>query len=258
MANGDPRRLEYVPLDDLVPATRNAKAHDADAIAGPIGQFGFMDMPIIDERTGRLVGGHGRREDLLRRRDAGESAPEGCVVQDGVWLVPVVRGWASRSDADADAAALALNRAGERGGWDQSMLDEILGDLARTDFDLAQVAGWDSDALEAILAADEQPVEHGDVPSTDAAYSEDPEAEAARQARFDDFEVKAAKGLVEMILVFTEDERAEVGRLLAALRSEWGDTERELKASEVILRVLRERVPVLHAEQFGPVETVDA
>lgn len=246
MVDGDPRRLEYVPLDDLVPALRNAKGHDADAIGGPIGQFGFMDMPIIDERTGRLVGGHGRREDLLHRRSAGEGAPEGIVVDgDGRWLVPVVRGWASRSDTDADAAALALNRAGERGGWDQPMLDEILGDLARHDFDLALVAGWDSTALEAILAQDDPVKELDDVPSTDAAYSEDPEDEAARQARFDEFEVKAAQGLVEMILVFTEEERAEVGRLLAALRVEWGDTDRVLKASEVILRVLRERAGAL-------------
>lgn len=252
---GEPRRLEYVPLDSLVPATRNAKAHDADAIAGPIGQFGFMDMPIIDERTGRLVGGHGRREDLLRRREAGEGAPEGVQVSDdGTWLVPVVRGWASRSDADADAAALALNRAGEKGGWDQGMLDAILGDLARTDFDLAQVAGWDSAELEAILAQADPVDEVDSVPSTDAAYSEDPDAEAERQARFDQFEVKAAQGLVEMILVFTEDERAEVGRRLAALRVEWGDTDRVLKASEVILRVLRERTGDLADEA----ETVDA
>lgn len=236
---GDPRRLEYVPLDELVPATRNAKGHDAEAIAGPIGQFGFMDLPIIDERTGRLVGGHGRREDLLRRRQDGEGPPEGVIEQDGAWLVPVVRGWASRSDADADAAALALNRAGEKGGWNQAVLDEILGDLARHDFDLAQVAGWDSAELEAILAQDDPVNELDAVPSTDAAYSESDDDEAARQARFDQFEVKAAQGLVEMILVFTEEERAEVGRLLAALRAEWGDT--DLKASEVILRVLRER-----------------
>lgn len=146
------RYTEYLPIDDVPEAPRNAKGHDRDKIVNSIRTFGFVDMPVLDERTGRLVGGHGRLEALRWMRDAGEAPPEGIRTDGTTWLAPVVRGWASRSDADADALAIALNRLTEAGGWDVQALAEILGDLGDQDAELVAAAGYDPGDLEALLA----------------------------------------------------------------------------------------------------------
>lgn len=150
------RRLEYVDLDELVPAERNGKGHDSAAIARSVERFGVIEIPVVDERTGRLVAGHGRREDYLDRRERGEPAPEGVRVVKGRWRVPVVRGWASRDDAEALAAGVALNRSGELGGWVDS-LAAILTDLAALEGGLDATGFTDDDLanllhLEAIKA----------------------------------------------------------------------------------------------------------
>lgn len=128
-----PRRLTYIPLDDLEPAEKNPKGHAPDVIASSVGRFGYLEPVVVDDRTGRLIAGHGRRDDLLRRRDAGESPPEGIVVRSGAWCVPVVRGWASADDTEALAAGVALNRTVELGGWDQGELAGLLSDLAQSE-----------------------------------------------------------------------------------------------------------------------------
>lgn len=133
MAPPRPRRLEYMPLDDVLEADRNPRAHDDEAIGGSVGRFGFMESLVLDERTGKLVAGHGRRAELLRRREEGQRPPEGIIERAGRWLVPVLRGWSSRDDADALAAGIALNRTGERGGWKVAELIPALEELAAVD-----------------------------------------------------------------------------------------------------------------------------
>ena len=121
-----------MPLDVLgrSRAPRNAKAHSEEALRVSITRWGFADSPILDERTGRLVAGHGRIEDLQWRNESGSKAPDGIrVTDDGTWEVPVQRGWASESDADAEGFLLGHNRVGERGGWDERVLAESLTDL---------------------------------------------------------------------------------------------------------------------------------
>jgi DNA modification methylase len=132
VARAKQRRIDYVALDEIAPADRNAKGHDAVLIGGSMDRFGFIEPAVLDERTGRLVAGHGRREKLIDKRDAGESAPEGIQVRDGVWFVPVVRGWSSVDDAEAEAAGIALNQATIAGGWDSETLAAMLSDLAST------------------------------------------------------------------------------------------------------------------------------
>lgn len=124
------RRIEYIAIDVLAPSERNAKGHDAAVIGGSIDRFGFIEPCLLDERTHRLVAGHGRRENLIAKRDAGEAPPEGVIVKAGVWTVPVVRGWASVDDAEAEAAGIALNQATIAGGWDSETLAAMLSDLA--------------------------------------------------------------------------------------------------------------------------------
>lgn len=140
------RRIEYVPLDDLQPDPRNPKAHDVATIDGSTERFGYVEPVVVDERTGLLVSGHGRRKTLEAMRARGETPPEGLATDDeGRWLVPVVRGWASRTDSDASAALVALNRTGELGGWVDDELLSLLDDLD----DLTGV-GYDADSIEAL------------------------------------------------------------------------------------------------------------
>lgn len=86
---------------------------------------------MVDERTGFLIAGHGRLERLLAQRDAGDPAPDGVVVrEDGVWLVPVVRGWASKDDDEALAYLVASNQTSIAGGWNTDVLTDLLVELA--------------------------------------------------------------------------------------------------------------------------------
>lgn len=144
--------VEYVPANDIRPARRNAKAHDQAAIRSSIERFGFFDPVLVDGRTGLCVAGHGRAETLIAMRAEGASPPRGIhVADDGEWLVPVVSGWASKNDAEAEAAIIADNRASERGGWDQRSLAAMLEDLAESNPDLLDVAGFDFADVDRLL-----------------------------------------------------------------------------------------------------------
>jgi 16S rRNA G966 N2-methylase RsmD len=155
-----PRYVDYVPLADVQLAPRNAKGHAADAINKSIGHFGFAELPLLDERTGRLVAGHGRHEQLVAMHTAGGDPPDGVRVDDtGTWFMPVIRGWASRSDADADADAylIASNQLTTKGGWEDRGLAEILEELQ--DAHLLELTGFDDDDLTRLLddIASEEP-----------------------------------------------------------------------------------------------------
>lgn len=149
----DPRQVQYVPLAALEPDARNPKAHDEETINQSINRFGVLDLIVRDERTGKIVSGHGRRKALLAMYEAGETPPEGVQVdEDGVWLVPVVTGWASRSDTEASAALIALNRTTELGGWvDESLLD-LLNDLTEMGDEGLVGVGFDQAEIDALAA----------------------------------------------------------------------------------------------------------
>lgn len=156
------RRVEYVPLDQVVAAARNPKGHDLGGIQGSIARFGFVAPSVMDERTQRLVAGNGRMEALRAMRDAGQQPPAGVQLDaDGTWLVPLLTGWASRSDAEASAYLVADNEWTTRGGWHQAELGELLTELASTDHDLLGVAGFTDTDLLALLNADPDDEEHG-------------------------------------------------------------------------------------------------
>lgn len=156
------RRIEYMPLADL--ATRrapgNPKNHDAALIEGSISRFGFVEPIVLDERTGRLVAGHGRLDDIEGRFDLGQEPPEGIALdptnaptRGHSWLVPVVRGWASRSDDEAKAYLVVSNEATIRGGWDERALADLLGSLKSSNEVAFQATGYNDAGLEALLAS---------------------------------------------------------------------------------------------------------
>lgn len=146
------RRLVAMPLAELISAARNPKAHDLPGIARSISKFGYVDVISVDERTGRLVSGHGRVESLAMSKQQGHDAPDGVDVRaDGEWLVPTLRGWRSRSDAEAEAFLVAANKLTEKGGWDERLLAELLTDVA--DAQLLELTGFDNNELDDLRAA---------------------------------------------------------------------------------------------------------
>lgn len=147
------RWTEYMALESVLPNPANPKAHDHEQIDASVGRFGYIESITLDERTGCLISGHGRRETLIAMRDRGETAPEGVTVRDsdGAWLVPVARGWASRTDTEALAALVALNRLTEVGGWEETALLDLLDQVSAAGGDDALLGvGYDEAAIEGL------------------------------------------------------------------------------------------------------------
>lgn len=142
------RTLEYLPLVDLIPSPKNVKGHDLGLIHTSINRFGFIETIVRDDRTGMIVSGHGRAESLLQMQRAGQQPPDGVHIDEGgEWLVPVLTGWSSHSDTDANAATIALNRTTELGGWVDEALLELLEELAREEGGLDGV-GFDTEDID--------------------------------------------------------------------------------------------------------------
>ncbi|MGW0763671.1 ParB N-terminal domain-containing protein [Streptomyces sp. NPDC002814] len=147
-----PRYISYIPLTDLPPDPANPKKHEIERIIASIKDHGFIDTPTVDERTSRVIAGHGRREALIEMQVRGEPCPDGLLLDDdGGWLVPVTRGWASLNDRQAHAVLILLNRLGAAGGWDSHALAEILEDLATSDADLFDSLCISDDEMEELL-----------------------------------------------------------------------------------------------------------
>jgi hypothetical protein len=147
-----PRRLEYVPLSQVPPAVRNPKKHDLPALVASFEEHGFADNLILDERTQRLVAGHGRTEALVWMKEQGLPMPAGLVPDDsGEWCVPMLRGWASKSDAHAEAFIILHNKLVEAGGWDSPMLAEMLHDVHAFDPDLFEGIGMTADDMDGLF-----------------------------------------------------------------------------------------------------------
>lgn len=145
------RWLDWINIDDIRPAVVNPKLHAKDSLRASVDAHGYIDPLIIDERTGRLVAGHGRLEELQRRRKVGEDAPDGITVHDNQWSVPVIRGWASRDDAHATSYLLGSNRITEAGGWQQDEVAALLTALEEGNPALVLAAGYDAEAIDAVL-----------------------------------------------------------------------------------------------------------
>ena len=124
------RRLEMMPLGSITGAEKNPKKHAHADIGKSIGRFGYVEPVVLDERTQRLVAGHGRVQALRAAKVNGEQPPQGVEVgEKGEWLVPVLRGWSSRSDAEASAYLVASNNLTTKGGWDNTELADLLKSL---------------------------------------------------------------------------------------------------------------------------------
>lgn len=133
------RHIEYLKLDEIQAEPRNPREHKSiQDVIDSIRRFGFVDPIIYDERTGKMIAGHGRVEALYFLRDKWLNDPEGewkipgGITVDGQqqWSAPVVFGWASTDDNEATGLLIALNRHVETGGWNEPGLLQLLNELA--------------------------------------------------------------------------------------------------------------------------------
>lgn len=159
----------YERVQDVMPAARNPKGHELGRLRKLIERFGFTQPLLHDERTGRLVAGHGRLTVLAQMEGKGGEPPDGIQVNDaGEWLVPVIHGWQSRSDTEAEAYLLADNRASELGGWVEGELAIVLQDLDVADTELRELVGWtDSQFQQLVDGLDDPLPSEGDAPLDD-------------------------------------------------------------------------------------------
>ncbi len=130
------RRIDYITIEHVRPAKVNPKYHAEAEIEASIMEVGYTTPAVLDERTGRLVEGHGRLAALFAIRDRGEDMPDGIEAAGNSWAMPVVRGWASKNDAEAAAMLVASNQLPALGGWDDAgllpMLEPLSDDLLLT------------------------------------------------------------------------------------------------------------------------------
>jgi hypothetical protein len=133
--------LRYVALETLELWDRNPKRHALDQLAESIRRHGFRDPPAFDpslnQGRGGVVEGNGRAQVLRSMEESGDPPPRGIAQdEEGRWLVPVLFGLDSRSQAQAEAY-----------GVDHNAL--TLGGSGLAFEDLVQL--FDEEALEALL-----------------------------------------------------------------------------------------------------------
>jgi hypothetical protein len=146
------RHIIYMRLSDLTPAEVNPKLHDLPAIEASLVEFGFVAPATLDERTGRLCAGHGRREACINLRARGENPPDGVFVDDdGEWLIPVLRGWASTDDAQALAYIVADNQLTMNAGWHMMTLGNLVHEVVTVNGGLLDAMGLNDEKVEDLL-----------------------------------------------------------------------------------------------------------
>lgn len=169
-ADTAPRRLVYRRLHDLKPDPRNPKAHSIEQLRASLGRFGYVEPIVEDDRTGRLISGHGRRELLLddQSRDR-DRIPDGLLRDtDGEWLVPVNVGWSSANDDEAYAYLVAANALVEAGGWVRDKLADALAHIAATARGLDGI-GYTREQLDRLLVDVRKAQRDADTRAADAA-----------------------------------------------------------------------------------------
>ncbi|MEU3455663.1 ParB/RepB/Spo0J family partition protein [Micromonospora sp. NPDC006766] len=141
------RWVELMDIDQLPGARLNPRRHNIPELRASIARFGYVDPMVLDERTGQLVAGHGRRDTLRGLRDSGEPPPPGVVIGErGEWQAYVLRGWASANDVEAAGYLLTSNRQTELASWDLDGLVDLLG--LQDDF---TGLGWTPEEIDRLL-----------------------------------------------------------------------------------------------------------
>jgi len=144
---------KMVILDELLRLPGNPKGHAVPDIRDSMGRFGFLERIVVNRVTGHVLSGHGRAEALAGMRADGKEPPGNIEVgEGGAWLVPV--DFVGVEERDEGAAAIALNRLVEKGGWDDVALAAALSRMVAEGGDESLAGtGYDRNDVDAITAA---------------------------------------------------------------------------------------------------------
>ncbi len=143
-------RVDYRPVEALIPFARNARTHSpaqVALIAGSIREFGWTNPVLVDGANG-IIAGHGR---VLAAR------------QLGMAQVPVIE-LAHLTETQKRALVLADNRLAEQAGWDRELLALELGDLKDLDVDLGSL-GFDAREIDDLFRDAMADAREDDVPA---------------------------------------------------------------------------------------------
>ena len=115
-------KYSQIALTALAPYPNNARTHSEaqiNKIAKSLEEFGFVNPVLIDDKN-MIIAGHGR---VLAAKKIGlKTVP--CVRVEGL------------TDAQIRAYILADNKLAEDAGWDMTLVNQELTDLANMDFDI--------------------------------------------------------------------------------------------------------------------------
>ena len=130
--------INMVNIDTLIPAEYNPRIElkpgmpEYEKLKNSIQEFGYVEPIIINDRTGKVIGGHQRINVL---KDLGYKEVEVVHVD--------------LDDAHEKALNVALNKIS--GNWDAEKLEDLLRDInLNTDLDI-EFTGFDSDELDTIF-----------------------------------------------------------------------------------------------------------
>ena len=148
-------RIEYMRIDNLVEHFHpdNPKEHDLGGIDVAYDEFGFVEIPTLEETTQKIIAGHGRIMQLnnrMRSKDA--ELPDGIQTDDdGMWKMPVIRGISLTTPAAAQAYLLTSNKLTMKGGWDPHKLIELLTMIHNDEIVPLEATGFDEEELQHLI-----------------------------------------------------------------------------------------------------------
>lgn len=229
------------PIAELQPWPGNPRRHDLDTIADSLTRHGQYKPIVVQTSTGFVIAGNGTLAAATRL------------------------GWthvaAVQVEVDDDAASRMVavdNRSHDLGGYDTAELSALLTSLSETGDALAGT-GYDLDALDDLLAAVGPPPDlsaYVTPDRSDAAPAEDDAAYAARLTAAESNGPLAARGLAEVLLILSEDDKAVFGATLGAVRAALdGDLGDNPRAGVVALAALNALLLLCRAREAGA--TVD-
>ena len=132
-------RIEYWPIDRLIPYARNPRRNDSavERMCSSIREFGFK-IPVLARSSGEIVDGH------LRLKAARKL---------GITEIPVITcdEW---SPAQVKAFRLLVNRSATWADFDEELLALELQDIQAADFDLS-LTGFNDDEIQRLLTDQE-------------------------------------------------------------------------------------------------------
>lgn len=125
-------KIQYKPVDDLIPYARNSRTHSeaqVAQIAASIKEFGWTNPVLLDGDNG-IIAGHGR---VLAAQKLGEKK------------VPTIE-LSHMTENQRKAYIIADNKLAMNAGWDDVMLALEIDDLKDAGFDL-DLLGFDPSEL---------------------------------------------------------------------------------------------------------------